>query len=851
MNLHTSVPEHQPNSDDLAQKKKKFLAKEKRRRIWIGIFVFILAIYCVLGAAGTAYIKKLLANTPTLNTSDLVGEDSTTIYDTDGNLLSEIGAYYRQNITYDQCPESLVDAFLSIEDSRFFSHDGFDIPRFTSSVINTVLHHNTQGGSTFTMQLIKNTYFSTDDLSGGTERDATIQYKVQQIYLSLQLEKNMSKKEIFAYYVNRLNFGGQIRGVQKAAEYYFNKDAGELNLSESALLAGIVNLPNKYNPYEYLDYATERRNEVLQQMLNHGYINENEYHLASSIKVEDQLTGSSHMASSSTKYAQYLGVAIQEAAEVTGKDPTTTGMKIYTSLQPQIQQEIEDIENGAIDYPNDLMQTAIISINNKNGEIVGIGGGRNYTGGSLLLNRATQQYKQPGSSIKPAVDYPLAFEYLGYSLDEIVQDRPITFPAESRVLVNANGKYAGDLTITSALQNSLNIPAILTLEHVTAKIGSNAIVDYMHSIGFSKVSYDDFHQSYAIGGNSFTTTVEELAGAHAAMINLGVYNQPHTIRSIEFTDGSTYEPTENQDQRVLSSGSAYLMDTLMNRNTDGTVYNYMQIFKNSEYPVYAKTGTTDWGKDGMQYGIPEGAMKDKWMVASTSQYTNAVWLGYDKAIAGEHCYFTTAEDNLNIPGQTNQALIDLENSLSPETSKGVTKPDDVKDVTYLTGTYPHVADDGTIGGKTTTSSVSEEGLNNMPTVSQADYTGKTPVLSSFDASMSNGIMYINWNTQDTCSGSRNISLKDGYNNISMYGACKAASASQLSNTNAKYYADIYVNDEFYTKITSKTSFYTGIPGSLKGNIKVCGSYTTSKGTSNQSCVYAGDYDADAGINISK
>ena len=227
MNLHTSVPEHQPNSDDLAQKKKKFLAKEKRRRIWIGIFVFILAIYCVLGAAGTAYIKKLLENTPTLNTSDLVGEDSTTIYDTDGNLLSEIGAYYRQNITYDQCPESLVDAFLSIEDSRFFSHDGFDIPRFTSSVINTVLHHNTQGGSTFTMQLIKNTYFSTDDLSGGTERDATIQYKVQQIYLSLQLEKNMSKKEIFAYYVNRLNFGGQIRGVQKAAEYYFNKDAGE------------------------------------------------------------------------------------------------------------------------------------------------------------------------------------------------------------------------------------------------------------------------------------------------------------------------------------------------------------------------------------------------------------------------------------------------------------------------------------------------------------------------------------------------------------------------------------------------------------------------------------------------
>lgn len=841
-----------PKLSDFDKKKKKFLRHELWRKIWIGIFVVILALYTMIGAAGLAYVKKLMADAPTLDTSALVGENSTTIYDADGNLLTEIGAYYRHNITYDQCPESLVDAFLSIEDSRYFSHNGFDLPRFTSSIINTVLHDNTQGGSTFTMQLVKNSYFSTDDLSGGTERQATIKYKVQQIFLSIQLEKEMNKKEIFENYVNRLNFGGQIRGVQKAAEYYFNKNVTDLNLSESALLAGIVNLPNQYNPYVYLDYATQRRNEVLQQMLNHGYINQDEYNLASSIRVEDQLAGENNMPSKNTKYSQYLDVVIQEAAELTGQDPSLTGMEIYTAMQPSVQDTIESIENGESDiaYPDDLMQTSMISMNNKTGEIIGIGGGRNYEGGSLLLNRATQSFKQPGSSVKPVVEYPLAFEYLGYSLDEVLLDKPITFPAESRVLENSTGTYAGDVTFTYALQHSLNIPAILTLENVVTKIGSNAVVDYMHSIGFTKVSYDDFHPSYAIGGNSFTTTVEELAGAHAAMANLGVYNKPHTITSIKLTNGKTYEP-EGLNNRVLSSGSAYLMDVLMNRNTDGTVLNYMHIFKNSAYPIYAKTGTSDWGDSGLQYGIPEGVMKDKWMVTSTSNYTNAVWLGYDKAVAGGNCYFTFYKSNLNITGRTNQALLDAESTLPNSDISGIQKPDDVEDVSYISGTYPHVANDGNLSSSIVTSQVSKTGLTNMPTVSQSSYTGSKPVLTNFDASISNGITYINWYTQNTCSGSRNISLLDQYNHVYASGACKVTYASAYASTNNKYYADIYVNDQLYTTINSKSNTYAGIPGTIKGDVKICGYYSNYKGTTDQTCVYAGKFDADEGINISK
>lgn len=176
-----------------------------------------------------------------------------------------------------------------------------------------------------------------------------------------------------------------------------------MSLSESALLAGIVNLPNKYNPYHYLDYATQRRNEVLYLMRQHGYISNEEYKLAKSINVEDQLVGADKLneTNENDDYAQYVDVVIEEAVKLTGKDPVVYGMDIYTAMNPTIQSRIEAIERGdtSVVYADDLMQTAIVSMNNQNGEIVGIGGGRDYQGGARLLNRATSQYKQPGSSV--------------------------------------------------------------------------------------------------------------------------------------------------------------------------------------------------------------------------------------------------------------------------------------------------------------------------------------------------------------------------------------------------------------------------------------------------------------------
>jgi penicillin-binding protein 1A len=824
-------------------KKEKIIRHRKHVKIATGILILILCIYMAVGVVGLHYLQKLTADMPELNVSDLTSEDSSKIYDANGDLITEVGTYYRSNIHYDDCPESLVDAFLSIEDSRFFTHNGFDIPRFTASIIST-LRGNTQGGSTFTMQLIKNSYFSIDDGDNSVERSATIEYKVQQIVLSMKLETELSKKEIFELYMNKLNFGDRIRGVEKAAEYYFGKSASDMNLSESALLAGIVNQPNNYNPYHYLDWSTERRNEVLQMMLQHGYISESEYKLAKSIKVEDQLVGADKLTEDSSQYSEYVDVAIDEALQMTGKDPVLYGMDIYTSMEPTIQQKIEDIEAGntSVQYFSDTLQTAMISINNQTGEIVGIGGGRNYQGGARLLNRATSQYKQPGSSVKPVLSYALAFEYLGYSLDEVLVDKPITLPGESRVLVNADGKYRGDVTIKDAVANSLNIPAILTLQKITAAIGEDGVIKYLNSIGFSHASADNFDLTYAIGGNTFETTVEELAGAHATMMNQGVYNEPHTIRRIEMDDGDVYYP-DNQNKQVLSAGSCWLTDQLMYNNvTTTTVYNYMQVLQKS-YPTYAKTGTTDWGTDGLQYGIPEGARKDKWMVCSTSQYTNAVWVGWDKAEVGGSNYFNQYQSNLNIPGNTNLELLNAEEQIPNANLSGVERSSDVQDISYVYGTYPHVEDsDASAASKVITSQVSSAGLSNVPLISASQYASGSPELTNVTASVSNSILYINWNAQDSCSGgTRDISLHDSWNNISKTGTC-LADTSWLFGTNTTYIAEIYQNDTYVRTITDKDNSYSGYASDLtSGVIKVCGYYKNSHGTSNQICTIAGDF----------
>ncbi|MFQ8584468.1 MAG: transglycosylase domain-containing protein, partial [Holdemania massiliensis] len=323
----------------------------------------------------------MIKDAPEISLNDFEGLESSQIYDQDGILITELGAYLRENITYEDMPNSLIDAFVAIEDSRYFEHPGFDVPRFAKAALENLKSKSFgQGGSTFTRQLVKNTYFQVDDLENSTIAEKSVDRKVQEIWTALKLEKQIDKKQIFQLYLNKLNFGGNIRGVQKAAQYYFGKDAKDLSLGESALLAGIINRPNAYNPYENLDYATNRRNTVLDMMVYHGYITEMEADLAKSIRVEDLLVGEDYTVSESGgPYQAYVDAVIEEVKQITGKDPALTPMKVYTNMDRTVQEQIDAIQKGEnIEYPDELMQIAIVSMNNQTGEIRGLGGGRNY-----------------------------------------------------------------------------------------------------------------------------------------------------------------------------------------------------------------------------------------------------------------------------------------------------------------------------------------------------------------------------------------------------------------------------------------------------------------------------------------
>ena len=262
------------NENRKTGRKKKIIPPGARKkfhgfRFLTLIMAVLVGFELVFGAVGIMAIDTLLQNEPTLDLADFETNQSTLVFDKDGNEIADVGAQLRENITYDQVPEALVDAFLSIEDSRYFTHNGFDIPRFVKSMIDTVVTRNVSGGSTFTMQLVKLTYFQNDDT--GVSKTRNIEYKIQQIDLAMQLEKKITKKQIFEMYMNKMNFGGvgNIRGVQKAAEQYFGKSVSQLNLSECALLAGIINSPYYYLQQNDLVYVepngTKSKNSAIGQ----------------------------------------------------------------------------------------------------------------------------------------------------------------------------------------------------------------------------------------------------------------------------------------------------------------------------------------------------------------------------------------------------------------------------------------------------------------------------------------------------------------------------------------------------------------------------------------------------------
>lgn len=817
----------------MARRKKKIRKQRKinKKALLTFFVIIILTLGLIGGTVGLVVIGNMLKSKPSLKMSSLVSKESSKIYDKDGNQIADVGLRIRTNAQYNEIPESLVDAFVSIEDSRFFEHSGFDFVRFSKAMLENIKSMRfAQGGSTITMQLIKLSFFTDDEAGIGAAKNIT--RKVQEIALALELTEQLDKKEILQLYLNKMNFGGtgNIRGVEKAAQYYFDKSVSELNTSESAILAGIVNRPNAYNPFRYLDYATTRRNTVINMMVRHGYLTKSKGELLKSIKIENIVTNPEKISGSGNQeyeYQSYIDTVVNEAKQLTGLDPNSVPMKIYTAMDQTTQKMMDSIQSDnqeKVSFPDELMEVAMISVNNKNGEIVALGGGRNYgRGGSLLLNHVTDQYKQPGSSVKPILSYVLAFDKLGWASSHVVVDKPIVYRGTSRLITNATNTYAGQVTLDYAFGNSLNTPAIIALEDVNDKIGREAVVKHLQDLGFSKVTSENFDLGFAIGGSNFTASALELAGAHATIANNGTHINPHTIRRIEFTNGDDpIEPTYEAKQ-VVSPQAAYLTMQLKYSAVNGPYRNYMQILKR-DYPVYGKTGTTDWGTDGLQYNIPQGAAKDKWMVSDTNDFTTVVWVGYEKGIKDKNTYFNAAKNRLNIPGNISSLILD---SLSSAYGKPgeIQRPDGLVDITHILATFPYAHTIEGMDQNFVAHGLIKQEFNELVDPETANVAD----LSSFTANFENNQFNLNWAAYpdpeklQVAPSEKDFGLEVNGQWISAYGHVLFDYTWLFGPV--RYKARIYENDNLVKEITTDQQAYSeSYSATPNSTIKACGYY---------------------------
>lgn len=641
--------------------------------IFRNVLIVILCLVLIVGVCCYFFFSSLIAEVAEIDKqleSKIFNVEPTTIYDRNGIVIGEIGAESREIVTYDQIPQVTIDAFLAIEDSRYFSHNGFDLPRFISSAVNNLRSGSfSQGGSTLTMQTIDNFFIKPQeeaDASNGitySTKDKLLS-KIKEIYLAMRLDSKMSKEDILINYLNKINFGNSARGIQRGAQYYFGKNVENLNLSESAFLAGVINAPYTNNPYRgydeasginFYEHATNRRNTTLRQMYNHGYISESEYELAKTSKLAFQLNGDN--SNTANPYQPYILAALREAQELTGDDPATTPMQIYTALDTKAQDAVNKIMNKeAITMPsNEYFQVATSIIDNKTGEVVAIGTGFDDPYTSSYRDRANLEKHQPGSTVKPFLDYAMAFEKVGWATSKVVKDEKLEIYGQ--VKHNYDYKYYGKVSIERAIAQSLNIPAFKALMAVVDTVGYDPMKQYLSDIGFDAEVTDKFDLLFAIGGAYFRVSPTQLAGAYSMLASYGTYHEPHYVREVQYKNEDKHFNSDHTTKQVLSKAAAWMTSDLLNKAIVGEYqsYNWMSYaFAGCGYPVYGKTGTTDWGDWTAQVG---GGAQDGWMVNYTNEYTIATWTGFDARVDG-YTFLSQEIQNMNIPGVVNRYLLD-------------------------------------------------------------------------------------------------------------------------------------------------------------------------------------------------
>lgn len=596
---------------------KKTEKKKTRKKLnWLRLFIFVTLFFFIIGTGvAMGFLAGAVKNMPSPDALEVNPMVSSTLYDINGDEIMKLhGPENRQPVDIHDVPDHVLNAFIAIEDNRFYSHKGLDLYRIAGAMYNNFQGKPIQGASTITQQLARNAFLTLDQ---------TMDRKIKEALYAIQLERTYSKDQILEMYLNYIFFGHNAYGIESAAQTYFGKSVKDLTLAEAALLAGIPKDQWNYSPYNNMENSIKRRNLVLDQMAENGYISHEEANVAKQEEV--QLAGLKPVAE--YPYPYFVDYVL---ADLLTRYPAEVvyggGLKIYTTLDPKVQDASEEAFATILDplYPTDgdeVLQAATVVMDPHTGYIKAMIGGRDHSGW-LDFNRAWQAYRQPGSAIKPLTVYTPAID-LGYTAGTVVDDSPVEYGQWDGSVwapLNYNRVFDGLTTVRDAVQRSVNVVAVKVLEDIGIDVG----YAYAEKMGLTSLvpegsKNDKGLAALSLGGLTKGVSVLDMTTAYATLANGGIRVEPLAILRVEDANGNILEENYPQREVVISEETAYIMTDML---------------KTVIYPVYGwGTGTNAQLPDRRPAAGKTGTTSDNvdaWFVGYTPELVSAVWMGYDQ-----------------------------------------------------------------------------------------------------------------------------------------------------------------------------------------------------------------------------
>ena len=584
---------------------------KKKQPLWKTILKIAVIVAVAGFVFGAGLFTYYAATAPELDEESLKDPLSSELYvEGSEEPLLTLGPENREHVEYEQIPQIMEDAILATEDVRFYKHHGMDLWRLGGAVLaNFRDGFGAQGASTISQQVVKNSFL---------QNEKTLKRKAQEAWLAFQLERKYEKEEIFEMYFNKVLMTDNIYGFGTAAEQFYGKEPEELELHEAALLAGMPQSPNRYNPYRHPERAEKRRNVVLGLMVQHGKISQEQADAAKAVPVTEGLIPPEEQKHhGSNKYAAFVDMVREELEE--HDLSIADGLKIYTTLDPAAQETVEaTITHDKI--PGEASSSAAV-IDTKSGAVKAIAGRPDYKTGDK--NLALVSSRSVGSTIKPILDYGPAVEYLDWSTGQTVNDERRTYKGSDQIIRNADGRYRGKMTMRKALYMSQNVPAVSTFEEV----GAEKAAEFAKKVG---INVENPNSSSALGGGVGASPLQ-MASAYAAFGNGGMYTEPYTVNKVVLRDGKTERDLRPKPVSAMKDSTAYMITDVLRdvvKNPQGTAYKNVN---SHGLDVAGKTGTTNYDTKTFEerFSGEDMAVPDSWFVGYTPEYSIAVWTGHE------------------------------------------------------------------------------------------------------------------------------------------------------------------------------------------------------------------------------